>query len=51
VDPGAIQFVRIDVLSGASEIDGIVMVVPEPGAGALFVAGFGMLMLVRRMKG
>ena len=28
---GSIQYVRIDVLSGVSEIDGIAMVVPEPG--------------------
>ncbi len=50
VNLGGIQFVRIDVLSGVAEIDGMVMVVPEPGVGALLAAGAGVLMLYRRRR-
>jgi hypothetical protein len=43
---GAIQFVRVDVLSGVSEIDGMAMVVPEPATWALL--GCGLLLLLRK---
>ena len=47
---GSIQFVRIDVLSSVSEIDGIAMVVPEPGTWALLAGGVAGMILFRRRK-
>jgi hypothetical protein len=46
---GSIQFVRVDVLSGVSEIDGMAMVVPEPDTCALLLCGA--LVLFRRWHG
>lgn len=43
----SVSFVRIDVLSGVSEIDGFA-VVPEPGIWTLLVAGFGVGILSLR---
>jgi len=47
----SIQFVRIDVLSGVAEIDGIAVAVPEPGTWALLVTGLAGIVLLRRRKG
>jgi hypothetical protein len=43
------DYVRIDVISGVSEIDAI-SVVPEPATGALLLSGAGLLWLQRRKK-
>jgi hypothetical protein len=45
----SVYFVRVDVLSGASEIDGFAAV-PEPAAGMLLCAGAGLLLLANRRK-
>lgn len=49
VDLASIQYIRIDVLTGASEIDGIVAV-PEPSSLVLLSAGAGLLMVWRARK-
>lgn len=46
----SIQFVRIDVLSGVAEIDGIAVAVPEPGTWALLATGFAGIALLHRRK-
>ncbi len=51
VSLGAIQYVRVDVLSGAAEIDGIAVTVPEPGTWALVLGGLAGWALIRRKKG
>lgn len=45
----SIQYVRIDVLSGRAEIDGIAAV-PEPGTWALIGLGGAMLLIIRRRR-
>jgi hypothetical protein len=47
VDLNSIRFVRVDVLNGASEIDGFA-VVPEPSTWALALLGAGSFYLMRR---
>ena len=52
----SIQYVRIDVLAGKAEIDGLSVVspvtaVPEPSSVALGVAGLGVLAVLRRRRG
>lgn len=49
VNLDSIRFVRVDVLSGISEIDGIAAV-PEPGAIALFSVGAAALLFLRRKQ-
>jgi hypothetical protein len=44
----AAQYVRIEVLSGRAEVDGLVAVVPEPGAAVLAALGGALLLLSRR---
>jgi hypothetical protein len=44
----SVRYVRIDVLSGASEVDGIA-IVPEPGTWAIFL--LGMILLLSREAG
>jgi MYXO-CTERM domain-containing protein len=43
----AAQYVRIEVVAGRAEVDGLVAVVPEPGAATLAVLG-GLVLLRRR---
>jgi hypothetical protein len=47
VNLGAIQYIRIDVLSGASEIDGF-SAVPEPRVWSLIAVAAGLLVMGRR---
>jgi hypothetical protein len=46
--PG-ISYIRVDVLSGKSEIDAL-SIVPEPASGALALLGAGLLLWARRRK-
>jgi hypothetical protein len=45
----SVDYVQIDVISGASEIDAV-SAVPEPATGALLFSGVGLLWLQRRKK-
>jgi hypothetical protein len=45
------NFLKIDVVSGRSEIDGVSIVVPEPGTWALLATGVVTLAVMRRKRG
>ena len=45
-----IQYVRIDVLSDVSDIDGIAMVIPEPHTWALLAGGLAAFALLRKRR-
>jgi hypothetical protein len=49
VDLPSVDYVQIDVISGASEIDAV-SVVPEPTTLALAITGAGLFLLRRRVK-
>lgn len=50
VNLGSIQYVRFDVLSGVADIDGVAMVVPEPGTCALLACGLAGWVLMRKRR-